>query len=129
MNSKNTEKLLDPKLYIGKDFNELKNIYSLIENDNNQNQKVSNINQEDSHNQINKNVIQSENKNIHQKKDHLMYQELFKLYSEISKEQKEKLKDNEDYQKFLSIYERRHKTTSKYLNKDNFPPIQFGQKK
>ena len=42
---------------------------------------------------------------------------------------KKNLKDDEDYQKFLSIYERRHKTTSEYLNKNNFPPIRFGQKK
>ena len=131
MNSKNTEKLLDPNLYIGKDFNELKHIYSLIENDNIniQNQEENNVNQEESNNQINKNAIQSENKNIHQNKDHLMYPELFKLYSEISKEQEEKLKDDEDYQIFLSIYERRHKTTSEYLNKENFPPIRFGKKK
>ena len=129
MNSKNSEKLLDPKLYTGKDFKELQRIYSLIENDNINKQNVSDVNKVDSNNKINKDIIQSEVKNIYKNKDHLMYPELFQLYSGISNEEKEKLKDDEDYQKFLSIYGRRHKTTSEYLNKNNFPPIRFGQKK
>ena len=127
MNSKNSEKLLDPKLYTGKDFKELRNIYALIENDNTNNRE-NNANQSKSSNKINKNIIKPENNNLYQNKDHLMYPELFKLYSGISKDQEDKLKDDENYQIFLKIYERRHQTTSEYLKIDKFPPFRFGEK-
>ena len=44
-----------------------------------------------------------------------MYPELFQLYSGISDEQKEKLKNNEDYQRFLNICKRKHQKPSQYL--------------
>ena len=129
MQSKNSEKLLDAKLYTGKDFQQLRNIYALIENDIINNNSENNNNQSESNNQTNKNIIKAENNISNKNKDHLMYPELFKLYSEISKDQEEKLKDDEDYQRFLNIYERRHQTTSEYLKMENFPPLRFAKKK
>ena len=129
MKSKNSEKLLDAKLYTGKDFQQLRNIYALIENDIINNNRENNNNQSESNNQNNKNIIKAENNILNKNKDHLMYPELFKLYSEISKDQEEKLKDDEDYQRFLNIYERRHQTTSEYLKMENFPPLRFAKKK
>ena len=128
INSKNSEKLLDPKLYLGKDFIELLNIYSLIEKDNIKIQN--NIEQEEENNQLNNEINQSPKQiKNNKKKGHLMFRELFQLYSGISAEEKEKLKDDEDYQKYLRICKRKHETESEYLERKKLLFSRLGIKK
>ena len=128
MNSMNSEKLLDPKLYTGKDFIKLQQIYSWIEKDNII--KKNGINNLHEENSLDENTIQSKIKpKLRKKNEHLMYSELFQLYSEIKDEQKEELKDDEDYQRFLKIYERKHQKPSEYLKKEDLLAIRFGKKK
>lgn len=118
MNSINSENLLEPKLYTGKDFNKLKDIYLSIEKDNIINKdNESNIqNRFDAENK-NKAKVQKNNK-LREKHQHLMYRELFVLYSGISEKEKIELKDDEDYQRFLKIYKMRHQDPSEYLTKE-----------
>ena len=55
MKSKYSEELLDPKIYTGKDFNQLRDIYSLIEKDNIFiKDKNNNINQNEPNNSLDK---------------------------------------------------------------------------
>ena len=131
MNSKNSEKLLDPQLYIGKDFSKLQEIYSLIEKDN-----LSDVKEKHNNSQIeqkkplNESTTQSQNKIKKKKvKERLMYHELFQLFSGISDEQKEKLQDNEDYQRFVKIYKRKHQKPSDYLQKKDIFSIKTRHKK
>ena len=132
INSKNSEKLLDPKLYLGKDFVELQNIYSLIEKDNIkiQRQKENITNQEEENNQLNNEINQSPKQiENNKKKGHLMFCELFQLYSGISAEEKEKLKGDEDYQKYLRICKRKHETEPEYLERKKLLFSRLGIKK
>ena len=101
------EKFLDPNLYMGKDFNNLRNIYSIIgkkeefksiENNEQKNEKI-NDNKKD------------------KKKNNLLLHDLFRIYSNVSDEEKELLKDNEDYKRFLMLYEKKKKSTSLYIAK------------
>ena len=117
MKSDYSEKLLDPELYTGKDFIKLQEIYSLIEKDIfNDNKEKKDFHEKEQNNLLNKYTNQSPNQiKKNEKKERLMYPELFQLYSGISDEQKEKLKDNEDYQRFLNICKRKHQKPSQYL--------------
>ena len=132
MKSSNSEKLLEPNLYTGKDFIKLQEIYALIEKDNidNINLKEDNIHKEELNRQLNKNKTQSPNKiKIRKKNDHLMYPQLFQLYSGISDEQKEKLKDDEDYQRYLKICKRRHQKQFGLLKKEDLFAFKLLKKK
>ena len=81
----NLEKLLESKLYIEKTFDKLRKIYLNYEKkENNEDEKQ-----------------ESKNKPI------LMYHDLFRIYGNITDEQKELLKDDENYQRFLKLYEKR----------------------
>ena len=114
MNSSKSEKLLDPNLYTGKNFNKLQEIYSSIETDNIN--MISDTHQSNKiNNSINSNNIQSSSSKIRKKTRRLMYTDLLQLYNGISEEEKEKLKDDEDYQRFLLMYERRYQKPSEYL--------------
>ena len=119
MKSNNSEKLLDHQLYTGNNFIELREIYSLIERDIiNYNEEKKNILEKVPNNRLNDSKTQSSNKMKKKpKKERLMYPELFQLYSDISVEQKEQLKDNEDYQRFLKIIKKRRQKPSEYLKK------------
>lgn len=48
-----------------------------------------------------------------------MYRDLFILYSEVDEEKKEKLKNDENYQRFLMLYKKRHESPSVHLKKIN----------
>ena len=114
MNSAKSEKLLDPNLYTGKNFNKLQEIYSSIETDNIN--MISDTHQSNKiNNSINSNNTQSSSSKIRKKKRRLMYTDLLQLYNGISEEEKEKLKDDEDYQRFLLMYERRYQKPSEYM--------------
>ena len=114
MNSSKSEKLLDPNLYTGKNFNKLQEIYSSIETDNIN--MISDTHQSNKiNNSINSNNTQSSSSKIRKKKRRLMYTDLLQLYNGISEEEKEKLKDDEDYQRFLLMYERRYQKPSEYM--------------
>ena len=121
MNSDNSEKLLDPKLYIGKDFNELHQIYSSIENDNGEEKKVIKIKSDENNTSHNKKVFT-------QKKRRLMYSDLLELFCNVDENDKEKLKDNEDYQRFLMLYERRHQKPTDYLKIPDILTRRFNEK-
>ena len=130
MNSDNSERLLNPKLYSGKDFTELREIYSINENDND------NINKNG--NKKDNNEINIQFNDIHSpkkvrkitKKRLLMYTDLIRLYSGISDEEKEKLKDDENYQRFLLLYERKHKSPSENLKiPDRYGALSTNKKK
>ena len=116
MNSSKSEQLLDPNLYTGKNFIKLQEIYSSIETDNinmiNDAHQSNNINIS-----VNSNNTQSSSSKIklRKKKRRLMYTDLLQLYNGISEEEKEKLKDDEDYQRFLLMYERRYQKPSEYM--------------
>ena len=58
-----------------------------------------------------------------------MYPELLQLFSGINEEKKQELKDDEDYQRFLQLYEERHQKTSEYLKKTDLFTTRFGKKK
>ena len=58
-----------------------------------------------------------------------MYRDLFQLYYGISEQEKEKLKDDENYQKFLMMNKRKHQMPSEYLKLPNMKPRKFGNKK
>ena len=132
MKSPNSEKLLDPSLYTGKDFTKLQEIYSLIEKDNaitNKNKEINN-NQMENNNQLNVNkALSSSKEKKSKKKEKLMYPELFQLFSGINDEQKEELKDNEDYQRYLKICKKKHQKPKPYLKKEDLFSLIFGQKK
>ena len=129
MNSKNSEKLLDPDLYTGKNFNRIKEIYSSIVEDN-LNMKKKIPQGEDIKNPKNDNNNKSQkNMEIHEKKPRLMYSEVLKLYNEMNEEEREKLKDTEDYKRFIMIYERKHQKPSEYLKLPDFRDFRFWKKK
>ena len=129
MNSKNSEKLLDPDLYTGKNFNRIKEIYSSIVEDN-LNMKKKIPQGEDIKNPKNDNNNKSQkNMEIHEKKPRLMYSEVLKLYNEMNEEEREKLKDTEDYKRFIMIYERKHQKPSEYLKLSDFRDFRFWKKK
>lgn len=91
------EKFLDPNLYTGKDFNNLRNIYSII----GKKEEFKSI-----ENNEQKNGKISDNKKD-KKKNNLLLHDLFRIYSNVSDEEKELLKDNEDYKRFLMLYEKK----------------------
>lgn len=117
MYSNNSEKLLDPYLYTEKDFLKLREIYSIIEEDNINKEKINN--KPDSNKSLNNNKIQSKCQKVTEKKHHLMYTELIQLYSEVTKDDEEKFKDDEDFQRLLMLYKRRHQNPSEYLKIPN----------
>ena len=128
MNSKNSEKLLDPDLYTGKNFDKIKEIYSSIVEDNlNMNKKISQ--NEDIKKPINDNKKSQRKMEIKDKKPRLMYTEVMKLYNEMNDEDREKFKETEDYKRFIMIYERRHQKPSEYLKLPDFHSIRFPKKK
>ena len=80
MNSSKSEKLLDPNLYTGKNFNKLQEIYSSIETDNIN--MISDTHQSNKiNNSINSNNTQSSSSKIRKKKRRLMYTDLLQLYN------------------------------------------------
>ena len=134
-----TEKLLDPKLYLQKNCDKLQNIYKDIEIDYllrislGQDNNEINLSQKDNKEKhsLKREEIKSQNikkENIN-KKQHLMYRDLFQLYYGISEQEKEKLKDDENYQKFLMMNKRKHQMPSEYLKLPNMKPRKFGNKK
>ena len=130
MKSQYSKELLDPNIYIGKDFNKLRDIYSLIEKDYNIiKDKNENINQKKPNNSSDIKKVPFENGYNINTREHLMYPELLQLFSGISDEKKEQLKDDEDYQRFLQLYEERHQKTSKYFKKEDLLAFRFGKKK
>ena len=116
MNSDNSEKLLSPQLYTGKDFNKLKEIYDSIEKDNYNNNTKKDLEKKDDLNSTSNKKSQSPGKNIIIKNQtHLMYEELYMLYRNVSDDRKEEYKDDENYQRFIMMYEKKHKNPSEYL--------------
>ena len=124
MNSNNSKKLLNSSLYNGKDFNTLKKIYSLIEKDNDtkidEDKKDNDKSNNNSNNSSNNNKSSNfNNVKIIKKQPRLMYRDLFILYSEVDEEKKEELKNDENYQRFLMLYKKRHESPSVHLKKIN----------
>ena len=130
MNSKNSEKLLDPDLYTGKDFNRLKAIYASIVEDN-INMGKNNPQSEDIKKPINENNNNELQRKleIHGKPPKLLYSEVLKLYNEMNEEEREKLKVTEDYKRFLMIYERKYQRPSEYLKLPDYHSLRFSKKK
>lgn len=126
MKSNNSEKLLDPNLYTGKDFSKLQSIYLSIENDI-INKKNNNIEIDERNNKI-KSMSQNKTK-LKMKEHHLMYYDLIRVFSGISEEEKKNLKDNEDYQRFLRMYKRRHQKPSEYMKIPDILTHRFNNKK
>ena len=129
MNSMNSEKLLDPKLYTGKDFNELQNIYTLIEKDNIDKKKGINIPKNNT--PLNDNTTQNQigtKLGKPKKHEHLMYPELLQLYSGIDDKEAEKYKDDEDYQRFLKLKKRKNQIHIDYQKLENLKKNRFGKK-
>ena len=132
MNSINSEKLLDPKLYTGKDLNELQNIYTLIEKDNIDNKKGINIPNDKNNTPINDNTAQTQNVTKlgkSKKYEHLMYPELLQLYAGIDGIEAKKYENDEDYQRFLKLKKRKNKTTIDHKKIKNLLESRFGKKK
>ena len=132
MNSINSEKLLDPKLYTGKDLNELQNIYTLIEKDNIDNKKGINIPNDKNNTPINDNTAQTQNVTKlgkSKKYEHLMYPELLQLYAGIDAKEAKKYENDEDYQRFLKLKKRKNKTTIDHQKIKNLLESRFGKKK
>ena len=105
MNNNYIKLLLEPNLYIGKDFNNLRKLFFMV------NKKVEN--EEKEKNEYNKkteeleyvkiNPIKKEkidNNKEKNNKPNLLLHDLFRIYSNISDEKKELLKDDEDYKRF-----------------------------
>ena len=131
MNSINSEKLLDPKLYTGKDLNELQNIYTLIEKDNIDNKKGINIPNDKNNTPINDNTAQTQNVTKlgkSKKYEHLMYPELLQLYAGIDGIEAKKYENDEDYQRFLKLKKRKNKTTIDHKKIKNLLESRFGKK-
>ena len=129
MNSMNSEKLLDPKLYTGKDFNELQNIYTLIEKDNIDKKKGINIPKNNS--PLNDNTTQTQigtKLGKPKKHEHLMYPELLQLYAGIDNKEAEQYKDDEDYQRFLKLKKRKNQIHIDYQKLENLKKNRFGKK-
>ena len=132
MNSMNSEKLLDPKLYTGKDLNELQNIYFLIEKDIIDNKKGINIPNDKNNTSINDNAAQTQkvtNLGKSKKYEHLMYPELLQLYAGIDGIEVKKYENDEDYQRFLKLKKRKNKTTIDHQKIKNLLESRFGEKK
>lgn len=132
MNSINSEKLLDPKLYTGKDLNELQNIYTLIEKDNIDNKKGINIPNDKNNTTLNDNTAQTQNVTKlgkSKKYEHLMYPELLQLYAGIDAKEAKKYENDEDYQRFLKLKKRKNKTTIDHQKIKNLLESRFGKKK
>ena len=132
MNSINSEKLLDPKLYTGKDLNELQNIYSLIEKDIIDNKKGINIPNDKNNTTLNDNTAQTQNVTKlgkSKKYEHLMYPELLQLYAGIDGIEAKKYENDEDYQRFLKLKKRKNKTTIDHQKIKNLLESRFGKKK
>lgn len=112
MESGNLEKLLEPNLYIGKDFNNLRNIYNMIE-------KKSNYEDEKEESKSAKENNKKKEKIHHDKEDkknsNKLLHDLFKIYSNVSDKEKESLKDDENYKRFLMLYEKKKKPSSYIL--------------
>jgi len=81
--------LLGPNLHLEKDFNDL--IFM-----------------------INKNIEKNDNDNDSNKKNkpNLLLHDLFRIYSNINDEEKELLKNDEDYKRFLMLYEKKKNPSS-----------------
>ena len=112
MESGNLDKLLEPNLYIGKDFNNLRNIYYMIK-------KKNNYEDEKEESKSVKENNKKKEKIHHDKEDkknsNKLLHDLFKIYSNVSDKEKESLKDNEDYKRFLMLYEKKKKPSSYIL--------------
>jgi len=118
--------LLEPNLYIGKDFSNLRNIFLIInknienekkeENDNNKKPEDSKI-MKSSPKKKGIIDINKEKKN----KPNLLLHDLFRIYSKIKDDEKELLKNDEDYKRFLMLYEKKK-------NPSSYAPPRFKQK-
>ena len=108
MKNGNLEKLLDFKLYIGKNFDNLRKIILNLET-NEENKKE---NEKEEKPIIIKQTKQKEKKvksNRIENKAHLIYHDLFRIYANINDEQKKSLERGEGYQRFLKLYKKRKK--------------------
>jgi len=113
--------LLEPNLYIGKDFSNLRNVFFMInknvekeeiekeKNDNNKKPEESKIMKSSPKK---KGII--DNNKEKKNKPNLLLHDLFRIYSKISDEEKELFKNNEDYKRFLILYEKK-KNPSSYV--------------
>ena len=118
----NPFKLLDENLYLGKNFDNLKNIYSEIEKKFNyksklkkreeekeeEKQEEENLNLEKSGKIIN--LTDNDDEEEEEEENNLLFHDLFAIYGDLNEEEKKRNENNLDYQKFLIMYkEKKHK--------------------
>lgn len=122
------KQLLEPNLYIGKDFSNLRNIFLMI-NKKVQNDEKENEKNENSQKPEKSKIVESspkkkgiiDNNKEKKKEPNLLLHDLFRIYSNISDEEKDLLKNDEDYKRFLMLYEKKK-------NGSSFPLPRFMQK-
>ena len=124
MEIKNAEKFLNKELYLAKDFKELRKIYFSIHKDLNGKEEKNDDNIKDEKDSIinidekkvnekgyfiNKRQNNSKIEQIKElpKKRHLLFRDLLLIYGNMPQEEKEKNKNDEQYQRFLDIYNKR----------------------
>ena len=100
MNSKISEELLDPKLYLGDNFNELRNKLNKIKNAIYQENKLYDK-------KMSKSVIESNEltENINYNYFNMSYQDFLIYFSNLDEDKKKEAEDTDAYRYFLSLYE------------------------
>ena len=114
MNNKETEKLLDASLYYNNNFDRLRSIYNKIieENKIKIGKKDSDANfEEDEEDKKKKKIDKKElnRKNLSKKPKVLMFRELKIMYLNLTDEEKKNLAGEENYERYLKIYEKKKK--------------------
>ena len=99
-------KLLESNLYTGKNFDNLRKIYLDIKKEENEIKEITKSDSE-KFGKITKQKEKIFDKTKVQKKRKEMFHDLLGLFSNLNENEKESLKDNEDYQRFLILYEKR----------------------
>ena len=111
--------LLDENLYLGKNFDNLKNIYSEIEKKFNYKSKIEKREEEKEEEKKEEENLNLENSgklinltdnDDEEEENNLLFHDLFAIYGDLNEEEKKRNENNLDYQKFLIMYEeKKHK--------------------